>query len=346
MDTQFPSVGTVAFANHMSEEKLHQMTRIKVLIVDDQILFRWGLMEALGRDETLEIVGEASNGNEAVEKAKALNPHVALMDLHMPDCDGVEATRRLRMEMPALNILMLTISEKDTDLFNALKAGARGYMLKNERPDSITEAIHYVARGGLIVSPSMATNLLNEFKMEPPALEGIAGGTADEPYKEDRPSMVQENVVGPGADVPGEDSAEPPVDGMEPASSAATTPPDVPMGNFGTPLEYELVISPPLDPSILMRLLQWLRKDVEAELAKVTPSWGGGDTVLNVTHRGASPLLSLLGGLPMVSEVMEEPYARETIRLPEELSLEETPEADVPHTVVSRLRLVLQAAQL
>ena len=123
-------------------------------------------MEALSLDDTVEIVEEASDGIEAVEKARALKPDVIIMDLSMPNCDGVEATRRIQSESPGINILMNTVSDSGTDLFNALKAGARGYLLKNESPEMIVQAIHYAARGGIIVSPDMASKLLNEFRAQ------------------------------------------------------------------------------------------------------------------------------------------------------------------------------------
>ncbi len=144
------------------------MDRIKLLIVDDHTIFRMGLRDALSERETLEIVGEASDGNEAVEKARALKPHLVLMDLWMPNCTGVEATRRLQAEMPEVNILVLTISDRDEDLFGAIKAGARGYLLKNEEPEQLAYAIQHVASGGAIVSASLATRMLNEFKSQQP----------------------------------------------------------------------------------------------------------------------------------------------------------------------------------
>ena len=145
------------------------MDRIKLLVVDDHTIFRRGLIDILGADETLEIVGEASDGNEAVTKARALKPHVVLMDLNMPNCDGVEATRRLQGEMLEINILILTVSDKEEDLFAAIKAGARGYFLKQEEPEQVIQAIQHTARGGVIVSPAMATTLLTEFKSRQPA---------------------------------------------------------------------------------------------------------------------------------------------------------------------------------
>jgi len=144
------------------------MERIKVLIADDHALIRKGLIELLGVEETLEIVGEVSDGDEAVETAKLLKPHVVLMDLQMPRCNGVEATHRLQAQMPDIKVLIHTASEEEVDLSSALKAGARGYILKNEEPKLIVQAIEYIAHGGIMVSPAMATKLMGELKAEQP----------------------------------------------------------------------------------------------------------------------------------------------------------------------------------
>ena len=114
-------------------------------------------------------MGEASDGNVAVEKARALKPNVVLMDLWMPNCNGIEATRRLQAEMPEINVLVLTVSENEPDLFGAIKAGARGYLLKDDQPEQIVQAIEHVARGGVIVSPRLTTKLMNEFRTQEPS---------------------------------------------------------------------------------------------------------------------------------------------------------------------------------
>ncbi len=149
------------------------MERTKVLIVDDHTIFRRGLAQILGEDKGLDILGQASNGNEAVEKAQELKPDVVVMDLHMPECDGVQATGRLRTEMPEVKVLILTVSDKEEDLFLAIKAGARGYLLKDEEPEQLAQAVGQVARGGVIVSAAMADNLLNEFKAQKPATSAV-----------------------------------------------------------------------------------------------------------------------------------------------------------------------------
>lgn len=132
---------------------------IKVLIVDDHALFRRGLIDLLGSADAIEVVGEATDGNEGVEKAKALEPDVVIMDLHMPRCDGVEGTRLLREEVPRAKILILTVSDKDKDLVAAADAGANGYMLKSEDQHLLVQAIEYVAAGSTWVSPTMVARL-------------------------------------------------------------------------------------------------------------------------------------------------------------------------------------------
>ena len=139
----------------------NEIDRIRALIVDDSALLRRGLAEALSTEESMEIVGEASDGNEAVELAKALEPHLILMDLNMPNCDGVEATRRIQREAPGIDVVIITVSDTDTDLIEALKAGARGYLLKNESKEQIVQTAHHAVHGGTLVSRSMAIKLLS-----------------------------------------------------------------------------------------------------------------------------------------------------------------------------------------
>jgi len=140
------------------------MAPIRVLIVDDHTLFRHGIISALTNQADLEVVGEAVNGLEAIEKTRQLVPDVVLMDLNMPKCSGLEATQALQAEMPQVNILVLTVSDNEADLFAAIKFGARGYLLKEAEPAELLNAITGVAQGGVMVSPLMATKLLTEFK--------------------------------------------------------------------------------------------------------------------------------------------------------------------------------------
>jgi two-component system nitrate/nitrite response regulator NarL len=140
------------------------MENIKVLIVDDHTLFRRGIAAVLSNQENLEVVGEAADGLEAIEKADKLSPEVILMDLNMPNCSGLEAIQALQADKPHINVLVLTVSEMETDLFAAIKYGARGYLLKKTEPEELVQAIVGIAQGGVIISPLMATKLLTEFK--------------------------------------------------------------------------------------------------------------------------------------------------------------------------------------
>ncbi len=140
------------------------MEPIKVLIVDDHTLFRRGIADVLAGQQDLVVVGEATDGLEAIEKTKQLVPDVVLMDLNMPHCNGLEATQALQSQMPQVHILVLTVSDDEADLFAAVKFGARGYLLKKAEPEELVLAITSVAQGGVMVTPLMATKLLTEFK--------------------------------------------------------------------------------------------------------------------------------------------------------------------------------------
>ncbi len=153
------------------------MDSIKVLVVDDHTLFRRGIAAVLANQEGLEVVGEAADGLEAIEKTKEIAPDVILMDLNMPRCSGLDAIQALQAEMPQVNVLVLTVSEMEADLFAAVKFGARGYLLKKAEPEELVHAILHIARGGVIVSPLMATKLLTEFRE-------LAAGVERKPVEE------------------------------------------------------------------------------------------------------------------------------------------------------------------
>lgn len=139
-----------------------------MLTADDHTLFRRGIADVLAGRDNLQLVGEACDGLQAIKKARELKPDVILMDLMMPNCTGLEATQALQAEMPEANILVLTVSDKEEDLFAAMKFGARGYILKSTEPDDLVRAISDIAQGGVILPPMMASKLLAEFK-EPAA---------------------------------------------------------------------------------------------------------------------------------------------------------------------------------
>ena len=138
-------------------------TPITVVIADDHDLYRRGMGVVVELDGTAKIVGEASNGDEAVEVVSRLSPDIVLMDVRMPGVGGIEACRRIRAVTPSTRILMLTMSDDETDLFEAIKAGASGYLLKDLPGEEVAAAIRTVHDGQAIIPPGMAATLLQEF---------------------------------------------------------------------------------------------------------------------------------------------------------------------------------------
>lgn len=139
------------------------MNRIRVLVADDHVLFRDGLARLLAGEPDFEVVGAAPNGQVAVEMAGELVPDVILMDIGMPVMDGLEATRRIKAEIPYVRIVILTASDGDRSLFEAVKGGAQGYLLKNIEPQALYSTLRGVVRGEAPMSRSMAARLLEEF---------------------------------------------------------------------------------------------------------------------------------------------------------------------------------------
>ncbi len=140
----------------------HSMT-IRVLLVDDQALFREGLETLLSVHKDIQVVGQASNGQEAVEVAAKVQPDVVLMDVRMPILDGVGATRRLNKVLPQCRVIVLTTFDDDEYVFDALRAGAVGYLLKDVASARLVEAIRATARGKSILEPSVAAKVIAEF---------------------------------------------------------------------------------------------------------------------------------------------------------------------------------------
>ncbi|MGH9069084.1 MAG: response regulator [Acidimicrobiales bacterium] len=136
---------------------------IRVLVADDQALFRRGLFVVLGAEGGIEVVAEAADGAEAVAKVAELAPDVVLMDVRMPGVNGIEAARTISETAPATKILMLTVSDDEDDLYEAVKAGACGYLLKEISVEEVAAAVRAVVRGQSLISPSMASKLLTEF---------------------------------------------------------------------------------------------------------------------------------------------------------------------------------------
>lgn len=139
------------------------MKPIRVLLVDDHTLFRKGLAGLLDKETGFTVVGEAQDGAEAVEKAQQLKPDVILMDISMPGTDGIAATQKIRRDVPLAKIVMLTILEQDKKLFDAIKAGAHGYLTKNVSPEDLFEILRGAVRGEAALSGVTAAKILREF---------------------------------------------------------------------------------------------------------------------------------------------------------------------------------------
>lgn len=140
------------------------MEPLRILLVDDHVLFRKGLAALLAPRQDMEVVGEAGDGLEAIVRAQETVPDVILMDIHMPECDGLEAVRIIKREMPHVHIIMLTVSDDDRDLFTAIKNGAEGYLLKNLEPYQLFDMLEGVRRGEAPISGTLAAKILQEFR--------------------------------------------------------------------------------------------------------------------------------------------------------------------------------------
>lgn len=136
------------------------MDKMRILIADDQVITRSGLRALLSAAGEVEIVGEASDGEGVIAMAEAEQPDVILMDLRMPGVNGIEATRRIHRTSPHIGILILTVFEDDSSVFPAIRAGARGYLLKNSDQEELLRAIRTVATGGAVFSPGIAQKVL------------------------------------------------------------------------------------------------------------------------------------------------------------------------------------------
>ena len=160
------------------------MTPIRVLLADDHALFRGGVASLLAAESDFEVVGEAADGSQALEMARELMPDVILMDISMPGMDGLESTRRIKAEFPYVKIVILTASDRERSLFEAVKSGAQGYLLKKIEPEALYGTLRGVVRGEAPVSRVMAARLLEEFARQtrdpaPPMVSALTARETD-----------------------------------------------------------------------------------------------------------------------------------------------------------------------
>jgi DNA-binding NarL/FixJ family response regulator len=140
------------------------MKKVRVLLADDHSLFREGMANILNGQPDFSVVGEASDGLEAIERAKELRPDLILMDIGMPRCDGLEATQRIKSEMPEVVIVMLTMRDEDEKLFAAIKNGAQGYLLKSIRSWDMVDLLRGAMKGNAAITQALAGRMLEEFR--------------------------------------------------------------------------------------------------------------------------------------------------------------------------------------
>jgi DNA-binding NarL/FixJ family response regulator len=140
---------------------------VRVLIVDDDELMRAGLRGILSHDETIEVVGEARDGRDAVYRTRLLKPDIVLMDVRMPDVDGITATRQVLAAVPGVRVVILTTFEQDDYIFGALSAGASGFLLKRTSPEDLIAAMHTIAAGDSLLSPSVTSRVIERMARQP-----------------------------------------------------------------------------------------------------------------------------------------------------------------------------------
>src|SRR5438094_3353717 len=157
---------------------METLETLRIVIADDHPVFRYGLRALLDAAPDTEVVGEATSGDEAVSLATTLQPDVVLMDLNMPGTNGIEATRQIAAAHPQIGILVLTMFEDDDSVFAAMRAGARGYILKGAEGEETLRAIHAVAHGEAIFSPAIARRLMRYFARPKPADAGAGPAEA------------------------------------------------------------------------------------------------------------------------------------------------------------------------
>jgi two-component system nitrate/nitrite response regulator NarL len=173
----------------------HLPPRLRVLLVDDQALFRRALATLISNQFDMTVVGEGENGRDALEKVRALQPDLVVMDVNMPGANGVDGVAAIRAAGYGTPIVMLTVSEDDDDLFESIKAGANGYLLKNVRPEQLFEDLRGVMRGEAPIAPAVATKLLEALRTGGLPARGQASLPAEDNALTRRESEILELVA-------------------------------------------------------------------------------------------------------------------------------------------------------
>jgi len=171
------------------------MNVIRILLVDDQMMFRDGLHTLLSMQADIKVVGEAKDGTEALAKVRATHPDVVLMDLHMPVMHGAEATRRIRALDPGCKVIVVTTFDDDEDVFDALRAGAIGYLLKDAPTEKLLEAIRLAARGESFLQPAIAAKVVAEFSRGA-VVRSASGGRLTQELSERELAVLRQLVRG------------------------------------------------------------------------------------------------------------------------------------------------------
>src|SRR5215204_1016448 len=146
---------------------------VRVLLVDDDDLMRAGLRSVLSSDDTIEVAGEAGDGGEALGRVRETQPHVVLMDIRMPGVDGISATREVLAGSPDVKVVVLTTFEQDDYIFDALSAGASGFLLKRTTPEDLIAAVHTIAGGDSLLSPSVTSRVIERMAVQPRRDEAV-----------------------------------------------------------------------------------------------------------------------------------------------------------------------------
>jgi len=142
------------------------MDRVRVLIADDHPLIRQGLVKVIRLDPSLDVIGEASDGEEVIEKAAQLSPHIIIMDLNMPRMDGLEATKQIKQRFPDIKVVALTVEDSEQKVVEVIRAGVSGYILKDVDPDALASTIKAVYKGEMVVHPGITAMLCRELGQE------------------------------------------------------------------------------------------------------------------------------------------------------------------------------------